>query len=110
MNDLMDNFARILATPMPRRKAFKLFGGAFAAAIALAAGVRTVEAAACTPAQTKSGSSTCGTGPNAKCCAAGTCCATKATVSNCCAKGQYVCPDGTCSSSNGGANKNCKKC
>jgi hypothetical protein len=33
MNDLMDNFARILATPMPRRKAFKLFGGALAAAV-----------------------------------------------------------------------------
>src|SRR5438093_656096 len=33
MNDLIDNVSRILATPMPRRKAMKLFGGVFAAAV-----------------------------------------------------------------------------
>jgi hypothetical protein len=109
MNDFFDNVSRILATPMPRRKAMKLFGGALAAAVVAVAGVQPIEAAGCTKNDPKT-STTCGTGGGAKCCAQGTCCAKNGTVTNCCAKGQYVCPDGTCSASNGGANKTCKKC
>jgi|SRR6266498_229409 len=66
MNDLIDNFARILATPMPRRKAFKLFGGALAAVVVASVGVRPAEAA-CNKNQ-----ATCGTG--GQCCNNNSCC------------------------------------
>jgi hypothetical protein len=113
MNELIDNVARILATPMPRRKAMKLFGGALAAAVVAFAGAEPLKAAACTSKDPK-GSTTCGSGSSAKCCPAGTCCAashgSSTSVTSCCTKGQYVCPDGTCTSSVAAGNKTCKKC
>jgi len=67
MNDLMDDFARILATPMPRRKAFKLFGGALAAAVFAISGPRHASAA---PApKCAKGQVSCG--PNKVCCTKG---------------------------------------
>ena len=92
MNDLIDNVSRILATPMPRRKAMKLFGGALAAAVVAFAGNQSVSAA-CTGTQVM-----CGT----KCCPKGCC-----TKNTCCAKNSFVCPDGTCSASKGGASGLC---
>ena len=109
MNDFFDNVSRILATPMPRRKAMKLFGGALAAAVVAFGGGQSLSAAGCTSRDPNT-SFTCGSGGSAKCCAVGSCCAKSGSVTNCCAKGTYACPNGTCSSSNGGANKNCVKC
>ena len=68
MNDFIDNVSRILATPMPRRKAMKLFGGAFAAAVVAFAGGQTAEAAC------KAGQVTCGTGAGSTCCKSSSCC------------------------------------
>jgi hypothetical protein len=68
MNDFIDNVSRILATPMPRRKAMKLFGGAFAAAVVAFAGAQPAEAA-CAKNQV-----TCGSGANASCCKSSNCC------------------------------------
>jgi len=99
MNDLIDNLARILATPMPRRKAFKLFGGALAAAVVTFAGGQALQAAGCKKGEV---GNTCGSGTNAKCCAPGTCCAVKGSVVGCCAKNSCVCSNGTCASSTGG--------
>lgn len=70
MNDFFDNVSRILATPMPRRKAMKLFGGALAAAVVAFAGGQPAQAAGCkapTPA-------TCGSGNTASCCKNTNCC------------------------------------
>ncbi len=92
MNDLIDNVSRILATPMPRRKALRLFGGALAAAVVAFAGNQSLSAA-CTGTQVM-----CGT----KCCPKGCC-----TKTTCCAKNSFVCPDGTCSASKGGASGLC---
>ena len=105
MSDLIDNVARILATPMPRRKAMKLFGGALAAAIVALAGAQPVKAATCTQ------NSDC-TG-NGKVCCQGTCVGQSCCVSgvkHC--TGQCACPDGTCSSSTGGncTNAGCTLC
>jgi len=111
MNDLIDNFARILATPMSRRKAFKLFGGAFAAAVVGVAGIQTVAAKDCTKSELNSGSKTCGQGTSSKCCAAGTCCTAKGNVVSCCTKAQCVCTNGTCASSTGAiCPSGCSKC
>ena len=108
MSDLFDNVARILATPMPRRKALKLFGGALAAAVVAAAGTQPVKAAACKKGET---GSTCGNGSNAKCCAPGTCCAVKGSVVNCCAKNTCTCSNGTCAPSTGAVcPPGCTKC
>jgi hypothetical protein len=68
MSELIDNVARILATPMPRRKALKLFGGALATAVFAVSGPRTASAASC-----KNGQVTCGGGANATCCKTGCC-------------------------------------
>jgi hypothetical protein len=70
MNDFIDNVSRILATPMPRRKAMKLFGGAFAAAVVALAGAQPAQAASCKPPTP----ATCGTGSNATCCKNSNCC------------------------------------
>ena len=66
MNDLIDNVSRILATPMPRRKAMKLFGGALAAAVVAFVGAQPAEAACA------KGQVTCGT--NGACCKNSSCC------------------------------------
>jgi hypothetical protein len=68
MNELIDNVSRILATPMPRRKAMKLFGGALAAAVVAFAEARPASAAGC-----KGQLVACGTGANATCCKSGCC-------------------------------------
>src|SRR6266536_1386290 len=93
MNDFIDNVSRILATPMPRRKAMKLFGGAFAAAVVAAVGVQPAEAAACTAKQVSSGSVTCGNGSNATCCKGG-CCYGPATNKICCSG--FLATNGSC--------------
>ena len=103
MNYLIDDVARILATPMSRRKTFRLLGGALAAAAVAALGVQPVSAAVCTTAQLGAGSKSCGSGGNATCCPSNTCCAANgAAGAKCCTKGQCACNNGSCGASSGG--------
>jgi hypothetical protein len=98
MDELIDNIARILATPMPRRKAVRVIGRAFVTAAVAGIGVRRVSAATCV-APTFS----CGNDATAPCCARNQCCALKGTKSGmCCNRGYCVCSNGTCPSSSGG--------
>jgi hypothetical protein len=108
MNELIDNVSRILATPMPRRKAMKLFGGALAAAVVAFGGGQSLSAAGCKKNEV---GTTCGAGTNAKCCTPGTCCAVKGNVVACCTKAQCTCTNGTCASSTAGVcPSGCTKC
>lgn len=50
MTYLSDDVARILASPIPRRQAFKLVGGALAGAFLSSIGIQRASAAACNPA------------------------------------------------------------
>ena len=108
MDQLFDDLARILATPMSRRKAVGLAGGALAAAVAAALGVSPAAAQVpstgeCNPQQSGSGSKTCKANGGTACCPPGTCCAnTGKARAQCCLKGQCVCANGSCAASNGG--------
>ena len=96
MDHFFDETARILATPMPRRKAFRLIAGALTAAVVAAIGSRPVSAQ-CPPGQT-----VCGKGKNAICCPPNTCCADNGSRAICCGRGQCFCNNGTCAASTGG--------
>jgi hypothetical protein len=99
MDELIDNIARVLATPMPRRQAFRVIAGALAAAGLAAVGSRPVSAAPC-PNPPPSGQFTCGSGNNAACCnRQNECCALRGNRGMCCKRGDCVCNNGTCSSS-----------
>jgi hypothetical protein len=96
MGDFFEQAARILATPMPRRRAFRLLGGVFAAAISGVA----LSAQAPNNCETQDGEFTCGNGrANSKCCPSNTCCAKHGNVANCCPNGSCIFPDGTCGAS-----------
>ena len=114
MDHLIDNLARILATPMPRRNTFRLIGGAMAAAAAAVMGIQPVGAAqqGCTKAQLASGMFGCGNGTaNSICCAPGTCCASHGNAAACCTRGQCTCSNGTCAASVGGnCPSGCARC
>ena len=101
MDYFFDEAARILATRMPRRKAFRLIGGALAAAAVAAFGVQPVHAAKCNN-QSPPNSFTCGTGSAQVCCPPNTCCASNGKVASCCGKGTCVGSNGTCAASTGG--------
>jgi hypothetical protein len=114
MDNLIDDVARILATPMPRRRTFKLLGGVLAAALVGTFGGVTISAQKknqCTDAQTQAGMFNCGNGvANQICCPPGTCCSKQGNNAMCCTKGQCICK-GTCSSSTGGGcPKGCEPC
>ena len=92
-DDLFDEAARILASPVPRRRALKLLGGALVAAIVGTVGSTRAGAQACSPA--------CGN--NQKCCSGSpnfcvqqnrTCCGNTSCAANmaCCGTG----PGATC--------------
>ena len=86
MNFLIDDVARILATPVARRKVFRLIGGLLAGGFMATIGAQRVSAA-------------CGSNPN--CVSPQVCC--KNTV--CCSKGQCCCGtggEGRCRASTGG--------
>ncbi len=101
MSELIDNVARILATPMPRRKALKLFGGAFAAAAVAFAGGQPLKAAPA--ATTKCGKGTC-TGN--KCCAT----TSKTAAAVCCNPGFCVCNNACTPSTGGVCPSSCSVC
>jgi hypothetical protein len=106
MGDFFDEAARILASQMPRRKAFKLLGGALVGGIVAALG--TQRAMAATPECTDNGQSSCkctktpgGSGPS---CAANYHCCGFRTPKPVCCSGAKCCniTTGTCDASAGG--------
>jgi hypothetical protein len=90
MGNFFDQAARVIASPMPRRKALKALGGAAAAGILASLGIKTASAqAACQPA--------CPT--NQFCCTTGTKPFCRTAKKICCGNGtcpsdQFCCTDG----------------
>jgi len=74
MSFLIDDVARIMASPLPRRKALKLLGSTFAGAVWAAVSVQPARAQC-------SGTTRCPDVPNGKACRANTPCE---TCPNCC--------------------------
>lgn len=112
MGSFFDNVARTLATPMPRRKAFRLLGGALLGGLfapyALAAACTTN--GNCNTNQCCLAGQCAGKSSNVQCtsicCAPGTCCFSGTACgvicgSSCCGAGQ-CCKNGACQSSTGG--------
>ena len=106
MDHFFDEAARILASQMPRRKAFKLLGGALVGGIVAALGARNAMAA--TPECTADGQRNCkcvkavgGSGPS--CAATYGCCGLYSANPVCCS-GAKCCNTltKTCEASNGG--------
>jgi hypothetical protein len=118
MNYLIDDVARTLATPLPRRKALRLLGNALGGAFLTAVGVRRADAALmqsvcntrggcacgnsgrhCTQGQTM-----CGSSANCVCCSIGMpCCGTNGAPV-CCPTNQTCSRStSTCTASKGGS-------
>ncbi len=102
MNNLLDDVSPIVASPIPRRQAFKLLGGALGGAVLAALGLGSATrlfADNCTPL----GATCCPSSGNCqKCCSTGsqTCCSGSAG-NGCCDKNQACCGNGTkCCQSN----------
>ena len=93
MSYLIDDVARTLASPMPRRKAFRLIGKVVLGGALMAIGRKEAWAKTC--AQCCASSTNCqGAGPGGT---VGACCVTSSV---CCTTGQCCCPStGTCSNS-----------
>src|SRR5438067_2457671 len=91
MDHFFDEAARILASQMPRRRAFKLVGSALVGGIVAALGMKRAVAANCGSA-TCTGTQVCCPGTTSPFCAAAgsVCCGNKA-----CASG-LACCNGTC--------------
>ena len=101
MSYRIDDIARALATPMPRRSAIAYLGGIFAGMFLAALPMR---AASCTTSKdcpkgqcrnpntktciSSSLGTSCGNGSNAVCCTAGTTCCAGGNVALCCTSGQ----------------------
>lgn len=112
MDKLIDDVARIFATPMPRRQACKLLGATFAATLVTVFGGVTLKAAQCSREEARAGNFNCGNGvANTICCPRNTCCAKKGNSAACCTIGRCICSNGTCASSTGAVcPKNCVRC
>jgi hypothetical protein len=106
MDKLIDEVAKILATPMPRRKTFRLLGGALAA-LFVSGSAFAGQKESC-----PTGTSRCGNAAKKfDCCNPGQCCAGNGANATCCNSGQCVCPNGTCASSTGGScPRQCSRC
>ena len=126
MDQLFDTLARILATPMSRRKALGLAGGALATAVVAALGVQPVNAqppvtrqpndATCTPQQTHGWLAETMTqrrrdGGDASAARPARAARTPAGRRRMLQAGQCVCANGTCAASNGGkCPSGCTRC
>lgn len=111
MDALIDNIARILAAERSRRRAMRLLGGAFAAAMFGTIASQPAEAQSKPPC--RKNQTLCGGGATAVCCGPNTCCnPAKGNAGNrCCAKGECSCVNGTCSPSvNNKCPNNCTVC
>jgi hypothetical protein len=102
MSYLIDDVARLLATPMPRRKTLRLFGGALAGAFLASLGVRRADAALNVSVCGTDGGCKCGSGNKPLCPKGSILCGSSAncvcctgTVKTCCGtNGQPVCCPG----------------
>ena len=93
MQSVFDDVARILASPLPRRQALKLVGGALAGGVLGALGVNPA-AAQSNATKCKIGTFACGTG----CCSSNTqTCCTTGTSPFCVSKGKICCGSTSCS-------------
>ena len=90
MSNLLDDVSRIIASPVSRRKAFRLVGGAALGAVGLGSATR-LWADNCTP----SSPTVCGNTPSGKlrCCQTGETCCNNA---NCCSSNQHCCGTKCC--------------
>jgi len=89
MSHLVDDLARILASPTPRRKTLKLLGGALAGGLLGTLGVKRADAATCFPA-CRRGEFCCTSGSRPFCTPVGTtCCGNSACLpfQTCCSNG-----------------------
>jgi hypothetical protein len=112
MGALLDDVSRIVASPLPRRRAFKLVGAAFGGALFEALGLGRVsrawgqaQAVSCPKGSTLCGAQCCnsknqfccGTGARAVCCSSGdTCCGSTTVGFTCCGPGQTCCGNKCC--------------
>jgi hypothetical protein len=99
MDSMLDDVARVLASPISRREAFGrisklLMAAAFASVVG---GPKPAQAANCTPP-----TFACGPGANQICCPQHACCNRKGNNTRCCLNGQCICDDGRCANSTGG--------
>jgi len=91
MSSVIDDLSRILASPLPRRQAFKLMSGAIAGALLGALGHRTASAQ---PPACPSGTTHCGTG--SLCCPSTKICCTTGTKPFCITRGKTCCGNTAC--------------
>ena len=117
MDNLLDDISRILATPMPRRKALRHLGGILAGAVIAAAAGQRVGAAAqqnpgCDAKSCTAPKSCCGNAKTGVCCNPNHCCASRGNTSACCSPNSCVCASGTCAASlsDGSCPSGCKLC
>jgi hypothetical protein len=128
MDSVLDDVARVLASPIGRREAFarisKLLAGAVLAGVI--GETKAVRAQNQNQNQNendkkkskcKAPTVACGSGGDDDneekqiCCPPGTCCNHGEDSSKCCQKGQCMCEDGRCASSMGGrCPEDCRKC
>jgi len=104
MTSLFDDISRTIASPIPRRQAFRLIGGALGGAVVTALGLGWASRAWGAPGGGQSvpadssacrkGQTLCGSGRPAVCCSSGQACCGSATVGyTCCFSGQGCCTD-----------------
>jgi hypothetical protein len=122
MDSLLDDVARVLASPVSRREAFariaKLLSGAVLASVVgapKAARAQDQEQDKRNRGKCRPPTFACGSGEDDDerqiCCPPGTCCNKGEEGSKCCQKGQCMCEDGRCASSTGGrCPEDCRRC
>jgi hypothetical protein len=90
MSVFFDDLSRIIASPMPRRQAFKLIGGALGGAVITSLGFAQGSGDTTCP----KGDTLCGSGKHAVCCTSGQkCCGNSAIGFICCGSGGLCCTD-----------------
>lgn len=87
MSYLIDDVARILASPMPRRQALRFLSGALASGVLGTFGAKWADAAAC-----PKGTTACGT----TCCEKGKACCTSSSKPFCITAGKICCGSTSC--------------
>jgi len=123
MSYLIDDVARTLADPMPRRKAFRYLAGVLAGVFMATIGAQRASAATCAKngdcmganmcclngtCVSTTGNAICGGSQNGICCSGGFVCCSKGNVRSCCGSGTCCCTSGVClSSPNNGTGNPC---
>ena len=104
MDKLFDDISRILASPVPRRKALRLFAGGVASALVAALGPMRGDALD----NCGSGQTPCGTTPSGsqRCCTPSQFCCNNAA---CCSRNVVCCGSKCCSPGDACVNNKCKQ-